>query len=82
MGEAYWSLADLKNYVFSDAEIVSMQSLLKGEDGDDEDQAHLHFALGRAFEHKQGLLHGLRSLRDGQSPAAQNRPVRHLGVRE
>jgi tetratricopeptide (TPR) repeat protein len=53
MGEAYWSLADLKNYVFSDAEIASMQSLLKGEDGDDEDQAHLHFALGRAFEHKK-----------------------------
>jgi tetratricopeptide (TPR) repeat protein len=52
MGEAYWSLADLKNYVFSDAEIASMQSLVKGEDGDDQDQAHLHFALGRAFEHK------------------------------
>jgi tetratricopeptide (TPR) repeat protein len=52
-GEAYWSLADLKNYVFSDAEIAAMQSLLKGEDGVDEDQAHLHFALGRAFEHKQ-----------------------------
>jgi tetratricopeptide (TPR) repeat protein len=53
MGEAYWSLADLKNYVFSDAEIASMQALVKGEDGDDGDQAHLHFALGRAFEHKQ-----------------------------
>ena len=53
MGEAYWSLADLKNYVFSDAEMASMQSLLKGEDGDDEDQAHLHFALGRAFEQKK-----------------------------
>jgi tetratricopeptide (TPR) repeat protein len=52
-GEAYWSLADLKNYVFSDAEIAAMQSLLRGEDGGDEDQAHLHFALGRAFEHKQ-----------------------------
>ncbi len=53
MGEAYWSLADLKNYVFSDAEIASMRSLLKGDDGDDEDQAHLHFALGRALEHKK-----------------------------
>ncbi len=52
MGEAYWSLADLKNYVFSDAEIAAMQSLQKGEDGDDEDQAQLHFALGRAFEQK------------------------------
>ena len=30
MGEAYWSLADLKNYVFSEAEIAAMQSLLEG----------------------------------------------------
>jgi tetratricopeptide (TPR) repeat protein len=56
MGEAYWSLADLKNYVFSDAEIASMLSLVKGEDGDDQDQAHLHFALGRAFEHQKDYL--------------------------
>jgi tetratricopeptide (TPR) repeat protein len=53
LGEAYWSLADLKNYVFNDAEIATMQALLKGDDGDDKDQAQLHFALGRAFEQKQ-----------------------------
>jgi tetratricopeptide (TPR) repeat protein len=52
-GEAYWSLADLKNYVFSDAEIAAMQGLLKGDGGEDEDQAQLHFALGRAFEHRK-----------------------------
>jgi tetratricopeptide (TPR) repeat protein len=52
-GEAYWSLADLKNYVFSDAEIAAMQALLKGDAGDDADQAQLHFALGRAFEHRK-----------------------------
>ncbi|HLN48375.1 MAG TPA: sulfotransferase [Steroidobacteraceae bacterium] len=52
-GEAYWSLADLKNYVFSDAEIAAMQALLKGDGGEDLDQAQLHFALGRAFEHKK-----------------------------
>jgi tetratricopeptide (TPR) repeat protein len=51
--EAYSSLADLKNYVFDDAEIAAMQSLLRGEAGDDLDQAQLHFALGRAFEHTQ-----------------------------
>jgi tetratricopeptide (TPR) repeat protein len=55
-GEAYWSLADLKNYVFSDTEIAAMQAFLKGEDGGDEDQAHLHFALGRAFEHKRDYV--------------------------
>ncbi len=53
LGEAYWSLADLKNYVFNDAEIAVMQGLLKGDGGDDKDQAHLHFALGRAFEQKK-----------------------------
>jgi tetratricopeptide (TPR) repeat protein len=52
-GEAYWSLADLKNYFFSDTEIAAMQALLKGEGGDDKDQAQLHFALGRAFEHRK-----------------------------
>jgi tetratricopeptide (TPR) repeat protein len=52
-GEAYWSLADLKNYVFSDDEIVAMQALLQGDGGEDVDQAQLHFALGRAFEHKK-----------------------------
>ena len=52
-GEAYWSLADLKNYVFSDTEMAAMQRLVKDDDGDDEDQAQLHFALGRAFEHQK-----------------------------
>jgi len=52
-GEAYSSLADLKNYVFSDAEIRAMQALLKGDGGDDADQAQLHFALGRAFEQQK-----------------------------
>jgi tetratricopeptide (TPR) repeat protein len=52
-GEAYWSLADLKNYDFDDAEIAAMQTLLKGDGGDDKDQAQVHFALGRAFEQKR-----------------------------
>jgi tetratricopeptide (TPR) repeat protein len=52
LGEAYWSLADLKTYVSGDAEVAAMQALLK-DDGDDADQAYLHFALGRAFEHRK-----------------------------
>jgi tetratricopeptide (TPR) repeat protein len=51
--EAYSSLADLKNYVFGDAEIAAMHALLRGDAGDDLDQAQLHFALGRAYEHTQ-----------------------------
>jgi tetratricopeptide (TPR) repeat protein len=59
-GEAYWSLADLKNYVFDDAEMAAMQGLLKGDEGDHEDQAQLHFALGRAFEHKKNYPEAFR----------------------
>jgi tetratricopeptide (TPR) repeat protein len=53
LSEVYWSLADLKTYVFSDAEIAAMQALVKRDGGDDADQAHLHFALGRAFEQRR-----------------------------
>jgi len=49
-GEAYWSLADLKNYAFSAAEIDAMNALVGGEAGRDANLAQLHFALGRAHE--------------------------------
>jgi tetratricopeptide (TPR) repeat protein len=52
LGEAYWSLADLKNYLFSDAEIASMQRLLGGPPRDRSSEAQLHFALGRACEQR------------------------------
>jgi tetratricopeptide (TPR) repeat protein len=51
-GEAYWSLADLKTYVFSDAEISAMKGLLAGVPAEAGNRAHLNFALGRAFEHR------------------------------
>ena len=51
-GEAYWSLADLKNYVFSDAELTAMEALAQHRAGDDTQIAALHFALGRAREQR------------------------------
>jgi outer membrane receptor protein involved in Fe transport/tetratricopeptide (TPR) repeat protein len=55
-GEAYWSLADLKNYFFSDAEVASMESLLDPPKGDEDNAALLHFALGRAREQRQQYM--------------------------
>jgi outer membrane receptor protein involved in Fe transport len=51
-GEAYWSLADLKNYIFSDTEITAMEALVVGRAGDEVSLAALHFALGRAREQR------------------------------
>ena len=50
MGEALWSLADLKNYVFDDAEIANMRSALTRRDIAPTERAAFHFALGKALE--------------------------------
>jgi hypothetical protein len=52
MAEAYWSLADLKNYSFSDAEIAAMQDLLTSDKRERSNEAQLCFALGKAFEQR------------------------------
>jgi len=51
-GEAWWSLADLKNYSFGDAEIEAMQTLLAREPKKPKSDAQVHFALGRAYEQR------------------------------
>ena len=50
LGEAWWSLANLKTVRFDAGDIQSMQSALTTPDLDDEGRFHLHFALGKAFE--------------------------------
>ncbi len=51
--EAYWSLADLKNYRFGDAEVEAMQELLADDHRDGTGDAQLEFALGKAFEQRE-----------------------------
>jgi tetratricopeptide (TPR) repeat protein len=53
MAEAYWSLADLKNYSFSDVEVAAMQDLLTSNKREHSNAAQLCFALGKAFEQRQ-----------------------------
>ncbi len=50
VGEAYWSLANLKTFRFSDDDIDNMHNQVTAEGGDADDQAHLAFALGKALE--------------------------------
>ena len=52
-GEAYWSLADLKTYTFSDAQIKAMEQQLAPDSADTNNQAQLHFALGKALEQRR-----------------------------
>ncbi|MFM2300878.1 MAG: hypothetical protein RLZZ84_614 [Pseudomonadota bacterium] len=50
LGEAWWSLANLKTVKFSDDDIAAMEAALAGGEIADEDRFHLDFALGKALE--------------------------------
>jgi len=53
MGEAYWSLANLKTFRFTDDDIANMRAAIRSEGGDADDQSHLGFALGKALEDRE-----------------------------
>jgi len=50
LGEAYWSLANLKTRRFTPAQLEAMRTQLARSDLNEEDRYHLHFALGKALE--------------------------------
>ena len=50
LGEAYWSLANLKTFRFSDADIVGIRRALERGDLNDEDRLHFEFSLAKALE--------------------------------
>ncbi|MFC2953718.1 tetratricopeptide repeat-containing sulfotransferase family protein [Marinicaulis aureus] len=50
LGEAYWSLANLKTFRFEPHDITAMETQLQRTDIEDDDRLHLHFALGKALE--------------------------------
>ena len=53
LGEAYWSLANLKTFRFADTEVAEMQRLIAKGGLDPRDALHLSFALGKALEDAQ-----------------------------
>ena len=52
-GDAYWSLANTKTYRFTDNELTLMQSQLDKDDIEQDDKAHLEFALAKTYEDRK-----------------------------
>jgi predicted Zn-dependent protease len=50
LGDAYWSLANLKTERFDEAEMAAMETQLARPEVIGEDRFHLHYALGKALE--------------------------------
>lgn len=66
-GEVWWSLANLKTVRFDDADIQAMSGALLAESLDKEDQLHLHFALGKAFEERGQWAQSFRHYQAGNA---------------
>ncbi len=79
LGEAYYSLANLKTFRFEETEVLAMQALLSDARLTDEDRANFHFSIGKAqedsgrygesFEHYRAG-NQLKAARSGYDPEA------------
>jgi tetratricopeptide (TPR) repeat protein len=67
LGEAYWSLANLKTFRFAESEIQAMQAQLARADLADTDRFHLDFALGKAFEDAGAFAESFRHYERGNA---------------
>lgn len=53
IGETYWSLANLKTFKFTDEDLENMLAQVIPKGGDPDDQGHLAFAIGKAYEDRE-----------------------------
>ena len=67
LGEAWWSLANLKTFRFTAADIEAMRAQLERSDLGPEDGYHLHFALGKAFEDAGAYAESFDHYRQGNA---------------
>src|SRR5437764_647935 len=67
LGEAWWSLANLKTYRFDAADMARMREQLARADLAAEDRYHFHFALGKALEDEQRYADSFEHYRQGNA---------------
>jgi tetratricopeptide (TPR) repeat protein len=53
LGEVWWSLANLKTVKFDDADVTAMEAALDDAALNADDELHLHFALGKAYDDRR-----------------------------
>ena len=64
-GEAYWSLANLKTYKFTELEIQEMQKQIDSKDLSERERVHFLFALGKALEDAKDFKQSFKHYHDG-----------------
>ncbi len=66
-GDAFWSLANLKTYRFTDAEMGQMRAQIERSDTATEDLFHLCFALGKALEDREEFAESFHFYEQGNA---------------
>ncbi len=84
LGEAYWSLANLKTFRFSEADRQAIADALERTDLSDEDRLHFEFALGKALEdaesYEESFAHYAKgnAIRRTLNPYSAEEDARHV----
>ena len=55
LGEAWWSLSDLKTVRLDQADISAMEGMLMSRPINEKDRYYIHFALGKAYEDQRAF---------------------------
>ncbi|MEX2495765.1 MAG: sulfotransferase [Woeseia sp.] len=71
-GDAYWSLANLKTYRFTDAEVAAMGTHAEDPKTAPHDRFHLFFALGKAWEDREDVPLAFNCYEKGNTLRRQN----------
>jgi tetratricopeptide (TPR) repeat protein len=67
LGEAYWSLANLKSFRFTEGEIENMRAMLASADLPAESRVQINFALGKALEDKSDHAASFACYKEGNA---------------
>ena len=73
-GEAYWSLANLKTFDFTETDINEIKLLLNNKDCKIDDYYHLLFALGKAEEDKNNFESSMAAYVKGNTVRSKQVP--------
>ena len=73
-GEAYWSLANLKTYKFTNEDINELKVLLNNKDCKIDDYYHLLFALGKAEEDRKNFEAAMAAYSKGNTIKSKQVP--------
>jgi len=67
LGEAFWSIANLKTFQFEQSDLSAMEQQMADAELNDKNRWHLHFALGKAYEDAGEYERSFRHYADGNA---------------